>query len=286
MINVSSKKRSMGSSLKKSFIKVLPLSTRKSLAVWADRQSWLPRRQALPFTILRDWAEKDPDSFHRFLWSHHLAYARWYEKFNEFGTENLRPTRRMLFEDLKECLLQNGINPEGDVKSVFDVGCSSGFLLRYMETNIFPGANKLEGNDIDGPAIERGESYLRGQGSKIHLFHADMSELESIMNGSKYDIVLCAAVLVYLNESAASDVVRTMFNHCNSLVAIYSIAHPSIDNSKLEHSETRSSDGVFYHNIDSMVRNAGGKIVFRRWEGSKTYADGQTIYFVFSKPEE
>jgi SAM-dependent methyltransferase len=186
---------------------------------------------------------------------------------------------------LKECLVQNGVNPDKDIQSVFDVGCSSGFLLRYMETNVFPAATKLEGNDIDGPAIKRGEAYLRDHGSKIRLFNADMSELERIMNGSKYDVVLCAAVLVYLHEAAAADVVRTMFNHCNTLVAIYSIAHPTIDNSELEHSETRSSDGVFYHNIDQMVKNAGGKVVYRRWEGSKTYADGQTIYFVFSKPK-
>jgi len=283
MSPLSIKKKTSGF-LKKAFTKVLPLSSRKSLAVWADHQGWMPRRKALPFVLLGDWAEKDPDSFHRFLWSRHLAYARWYEECNEFGVENLRPTRKMLFDDLKACLVQNGINPSSDVKSVFDVGCSSGFLLRYMETDVFPAAKTLEGNDIDGPAIVRGEAYLREHGSKIHLINADMSELENILGGFKYDVVLCAAVLVYLNESAATEVVRTMFNHCNSVVAIYSIAHPTIDNSQLEHSETRRSDGVFYHNIDQMVKNAGGKVINRRWEGSKTYADGQTIYFVFSKP--
>ena len=190
----------------------------------------------------------------------------------------------MLFENLKECLVKNGINPAKDVKSVFDVGCSSGFLLRYVETDVFPAAKTLEGNDIDGPAIKRGEAYLSEHGSKIHLIKADMSELEHIMNGVKYDVVLCAAVLVYLQESAAAEVVRTMLNHCKSVVAIYSIAHPTVDNSTLEHSETRSSDGVFYHNIDSMIKQAGGKVIYRRWEGSKTYSDGQTTYFVFSKP--
>ncbi len=271
---------------KKSITKILPLSRRKSLAVWADHRGWMPRRKVLPFMLLNDWADKDPDAFHRFLWSHHLAYARWYEECNEFGNENLRPTRKMLFDDLKACLIQNGVNPEKDVKSVFDVGCSSGFLLRYMETDVFPNATKLEGNDIDGPSILRGEAYLREHGSKIHLINADMSELQSIMNGSKYDVVFCAAVLVYLNETAASEVVLEMMNHCNKIVAIYSIAHPTVDNSKLEHSEIRSSDGVFYHNIDSMIEKAGGKVIYRRWEGSKTYADGQTIYFVFSKPAD
>jgi hypothetical protein len=77
-----------------------------------------------------------------------------------------------------------------------------------------------------------------------------------------------------------------MLNHCSGLLIIYSIAHPTIDNSKLEHSETRSSDGVFYHNIDAMVKAAGGKIVYRRWDGSNLCPDGQTVYFVFSRPAD
>ena len=90
-------------------------------------------------------------------------------------------------------------------------------------------------------------------------------------------------MLVYLQEPAATMVIRSMLNHCTGLVVIYAVAHPTIDNSKLEVSGTRNLDGVFLHNIDLMVKNAGGQVVYRRWEGSKKY-DSQTVYFIFCKP--
>ncbi len=282
MIIASLKNQSLGV-LKKTFTKVLPVSSRKALAVWADRQTWLPGNHELPLIMLRDLAEKDADAFHRFLWSHHLVYARWYEEKNEFGAENLRLIRRMMFQDLKDYLLKNDMNLFRNVKSVFDVGCSSGFLLRFVETDFFPNATKLEGNDIDVPAIERGKKFLSEHASKVRLFNADMANLDSIMNGSKYDIILCVGVLVYLQEPAATLVIRSMLNHCGGLVVILAIAHPAIDNSELKHSETRNLDGIFLHNIDAMVKSAGGKVVYRRWD-PKLY-DNQNIYFVFCKPD-
>jgi SAM-dependent methyltransferase len=233
--------------------------------------------------MLRDWADKDADAFHRFLWSHHLVYARWYEEQNEFGSENLRLIRRMLFQDLKEYLIKNDMDLFRNVKSVFEVGCSSGFLLRFMETDFFPNATKLEGNDIDGPAIERGRRYLREHASKVRLIRGDMADLNHIMNGSKYDVILCAGVLIYLREPAATSVTQAMLNHCDGLVIISAIAHPTVDNSELKTSGTRNLDGRLIHNIDAIVNNAGGKVVYRRWDGSKTY-DGQTAYFIFCKP--
>ena len=269
--------------LKKAFINILPISSRKFLAVWIDRQDWIPGCHDFPLLMLRDWADKDADAFHRFLWSNHLVYARWYEEKNEFGAENLRLVRRMMFQDLKLYLLKEDQALFNRVNSVFEVGCSSGFLLRYLETDFFPNATRFEGNDIDGPAIERGNKYLREHDSKIRLIKADMANLDDIMNGSKYDIILCVGVLVYLREPAATLVIRSMLNHCNGLVVIYAVADPTIDNSKLENSETRNLDGVFLHNIDAMIKNAGGKVVYRRWEGSKMY-DCQTVYFIFCKP--
>ena len=169
--------------LKKAFTKFLPISSRKVLAVWVDGQSWIPGSHDFPLLMLRDWADKDADAFHRFLWSHHLVYARWYEAKNEFGAENLRLVRKMMFQDLREYLIKNDPNLLNNVKSVFEVGCSSGFLLRYLETDFFPNASKLEGNDIDGPAIERGNKYLREHGSKIRLINADMADLDKDNEG-------------------------------------------------------------------------------------------------------
>ena len=238
-------------------------------------------------TILRDWAQEDPDAFHRFLWSNHLAYAKWHEKSNEFGSENLLPTRRMLFDDLNKFLIDQCVDRSKDITSVFDVGCSSGFLLRYMETDVFPSATIFEGNDIDGPAIQRGEAYLREHKSKVHLINADMAKLNSIMDGSTFDLIFCAGVLVYLHEEAATEVIRAMLNHCSGrgFVVIFSTGHPDIDNSKLEHSIPRKIDELFYHNIDAMVKKADGEVLYRRWDGARKEDKGQHVYFVFCRPK-
>ena len=90
---------------------------------------------------------------------------------------------------------------------------------------------------------------------------------------------------MYLREQAAANVVRLMLKHCRYLVVLAGLAHPKFDNDKLEESETRSSDGTFIHNFDRMVKNSGGTVVYRRWEGAKTY-DSQSVYFVFCMPKE
>jgi len=267
---------------KKGFWAALPLDTRKQMAIWMDKQSWMPSCHNLSMMMILDWAEKDVGAFHHFLWSHHLGYAKSYEEAHEFGADNVLPTRAIMFEDLKDCLLHQKIDPRTDVKRVFEVGCSAAYLLRYMETNLFPAATTLEVIDIDEYAIERGKAYLSARSSKIHLVCADIADLDRVMDGRNYDVILCAGVLMYLDDSAAADVVRSMLNHCNGLVAIANPAHPLVDNSKLNCSEPRS-DGSLIHNIDAMVERAGGTIVFRRWEGSKTF-DDQTVYFIFCRP--
>jgi SAM-dependent methyltransferase len=233
--------------------------------------------------MIRDWANKDAEAFHYFLWSQHLGYAKSYEEVHSFGKENLVLTRRILFQALKECLLRESRDSLKQVQSVFDVGCSAGYLLRFVETELFPSANSLEGIDIDKHAIDVGTAYLRSHESKIRLTCADMANLEQIIDERKYDVVLCAGVLTYVNERTATDLVRAMLNHCNRLVAIKGIAHPVLDNGELGNSYTRRSDGAFIHNFDAMVKEAGGSIVYRRWEGAKLF-DGQTLYLVFGQP--
>ena len=88
---------------------------------------------------------------------------------------------------------------------------------------------------------------------------------------------------MYLDEQAAASVVKSMLSHSKVLVAIACLAHPTIDNSKLERSEPRKLDGALMHNIDAMVQKVGGTIVHRRWEGARTF-DGQRIYFIFCSP--
>lgn len=272
--------------LKNSFRTVFPLGIRKKIAIITDQQTWLKNPHSLSMGMIRDWAEKDADAYHRFLWAHHLGYAKYYEGVNTFGTQHLVITRKMLFEDLKKFLSVQGTSPlqEGKVGSIFDVGCSAGYLLRAMETDIFPSATILEGADIDGPAIEMGKTYLRANGSKIQLVRADMADLDHVMDKKKFDLILCAGVLTYLHEQAAADVVRSMLNHCSGLVAIKERAYHVVDNRELKGSKPRESDGSFIHNIDAMVDKGGGTVIYRRWEGVKDF-DGQTVYFVFCRPK-
>jgi 2-polyprenyl-3-methyl-5-hydroxy-6-metoxy-1,4-benzoquinol methylase len=264
---------------------VVPLDTRKGLALLAGKLGWLPACHSITIPLVRDWASKDADAFHRFLWSHHIGYARDYEGVHDFGAENLRPTRKLLFEALRECLLLQGRDALERVETVFEVGCSGGYLLRFMETELFPSAVTLEGVDIDRQAIENGKTYLRAHSSKVRLINADTADLERVMDGRKYDVIVCAGVLMYHTERAAASIVRLMLNHCKGLVAISGPAHAIFDNAELEHSDPRRSDGAFIHNFDSMVQNAGGSIVYRRWEGARTF-DGNTVYFVFCRPKE
>lgn len=269
--------------LRRAFYAILPLNNRKQLAVWTEQQSWIFNRHILSMAIVRDWAEKDSDAYHRFLWSQHLGYAKFYEEVNAFGNEKLLQPRKMLFRELKKFL--EGSSGLREVKSIFEVGCSGGYMLRYVETELFPKAKVLEGIDIDDYALQKGSAYLRAHASKIRLIRADMADIDHVMSERKWDVILCLGVLMYLREKVAAGVVKSMLNHCSGLVAIADLAHPVLDNAKLEHSEVRTSDGAFIHNIDAMVEGAEGTIVYRRWDATKKF-DGQMVYFIFCRPKE
>jgi len=232
--------------------------------------------------LIRDLERLDINEYHKFLWFNHLSYATPYEVKLRFGYHNMRASRKMLFSDLITHLTKLSINPEKDITSVFEVGCSSGYQLRYLETDLFPSAIDLEGIDIDRYAIASGSEYLKSIGSKVRLMFADMEELSNLMGNKVYDIILCSGTLMYLNEGPAFKIVNVMLDHTKIMLVLTGPAHPGIDNSLLEHSIVRDSDGSFIHNIDSMVKRAGGSVLVRRWEGGKM-ADGQTIYFVFAK---
>ena len=112
--------------------RTLPLWLRMRLVVWTGRRGfrW---HFPLPMDLLRELAESEPNAFHRFLWSNHLAYAAGYE-LSRFGSEKLEPSRRILLDDIQQYLRTRGIAPEADVNSIFDAGCSVGHVLRFAET--------------------------------------------------------------------------------------------------------------------------------------------------------
>ena len=261
----------------------VPLPARKRLAVWLGGRRWLSTRYWLVLELLRDFAERDPNEFHRFLWSHHLAYAETYEVAERFGAERVHATRRMLFDDVRRCLEQRGVAPARDVRSVLEIGCSLGYLLRHLETAMFLAADVLDGLDIDEYAVRVGEAHLRGLGSRVRLRVCDMGALEHVAAPCRYDVTICAGVLLYLRQEEAARVVAATLRHTGVLAAFAGLAHPERDNAELAHSAVRERDATFIHNVDAMVETAGGQVVFRRWEGPRE-VDGNTIYFVLATP--
>jgi len=261
----------------------VPLSIRQGLAILVGRQHWLKRRYWWAMELLRDYAERDPNEFHRFLWTHHLGYAETYEIERRFGEDRIHPTRRMLFDDLARVLRERGVDPEREIGSVFEVGCSLGYLLHHLETGLFRSADVLEGIDIDRYAIESGSAHLATLRSRVRLHQGDMGELEEKLRERRFDVVLCAGVLMYLQEGQAGAVVTSILRHTGKVAVFAGLAAPERDNRELAASVPRVRDGTFVHNIDRMVERAGGQVVFRRWEGARE-VDGNTIYFVLAAP--
>jgi SAM-dependent methyltransferase len=232
--------------------------------------------------LVRDFAEKDVNAYHKFLWAHHLAYAAPYEVATRFGAEQIRPSRRMFFAELRRCIEALGLSVK-EIRSVLEVGCSLGYQLRYLETDLLPGAAVLEGIDIDDYAVRSGQEHLGAIGSKVSLKCGDIQQLDGLLGGRVYDIIVCTGVLMYLKEADAAGLVRAMLSHSRVMVAMAGLAHRVQDNAALGCSDVRDRDQTFIHNLDSMVKNGGGSVLARRWEGDRQ-VEGQTIYFVFAAP--
>jgi len=263
---------------------LIPLSMRKRMAIWVQQQQWInsDRRSWWSVELVRDFAEKDVNAYHKFLWAHHLAYAASYEVATRFGAQKIRPSRLMFFAELRRCMEALGLSAK-EIRSVLEVGCSLGYQLRYLETDLFPGAAVLEGIDIDNYAVRSGQEHLGAIGSKISLKCGDIQRLDSLLGGRVYDVIVCTGVLMYLKEAEAAGMVRAMLSHSRVMVAMAGLAHPVLDNAALDCSDVRNRDQTFIHNIDSMVKNGGGSVLARRWEGGRQL-EGQTIYFVFAAP--
>lgn len=262
----------------------LPLSFRKTLARLLGRQRWLRSGNWWAHELLRDFAAQDPNGYHRFLWANHLGYAETYEIAVRFGADRLHPTRQMLFEEMVSCLGTLDIRPDA-IASVFEAGCSLGYNLRFLETDLFRNAAVLEGCDIDEYAVQQGAHYLRDSGSRVRVFRADMAELDERLGSQCYDITMAAGVLMYLRQEQAEEVVASLMRHTGRLAVFAGLADPSQDNATLAESRVRSTDGTFIHDIDGMVTRAGGRVVKRRWEGPRLI-EGNTVYFVFAVPAE
>ncbi len=273
--------RALSASAKRGLRRVLPLPLRRQVALWLGRTA-LPARGWWSQELLRDWAAQQPSAYHRFLWEHHLAYAETYEVGLRFGAEHVPPSRLLLFEGMLRVLAAQGVTAE-DVDSVLEVGCSLGYLLRHLELNEFRRAGTLEGVDIDAYAVEVGQRQLQYEGSKVRLLRGDSRELPGLLGDSTYDVTLCAGVLMYLAPADATAVVAEILGRTRRLAVFAGLAHPARDNRELGDSERRTRDDSFIHNIDAMVRHAGGRVLERHWEGPRLL-NGHTLYFVYAAP--
>ena len=261
---------------------VLPLGVRKRVAAWIGRQRWLAPRHWWSMEMVRDWAERDVSGYHRFLWANHLGYAETYEPDERFGPGRVHPSRLLLFDELRGALRDQGADPAADVRSVLEVGCSMGYLLRHLETTLFPAARVLEGIDIDAYAVGRGAEVLAREGSRARVRVGDAAALPALVGDRRYDVVLCAGVLMYLRQDEAAAAVAAMLRRTAGLLALAGLAHES-DNARLDRSVPRERDRSLVHNLDAMVERAGGRVVRRRWDGARQVA-GNTVYFVFAEP--
>jgi SAM-dependent methyltransferase len=267
--------------LERILLRVLPLSTRMRIAVWLSRAR-LPFYNWWAFEVLSDLSESDPSGFHRFLWSHHAVYARTYDVAHRYGSERIKKSRHLLLRDIERAFESLG-QTRMDVRSVLDVGCSVGHLLRHMETDVFTAATRFVGVDIDQAAIRQGIEHLRALRSRADLRVADLVGLDGALPAEMFDVVVCAGSLLYVDEADARAAVASMLRRCHRLLVLTGVAHPVVDNVLLEHSERRVSDRTFIHNLDEMVSSAGGQIILRRYEHEMV--DGNTIYFVFAIPQ-
>jgi SAM-dependent methyltransferase len=261
--------------------RVLPLSWRKRLVIWWRRKG-LQKHCFLSMELLRDFALMDPNGFHRFLWTHHLAYAESY-KLSRFGDNNIEQSRLLLFDEIESHLRNRGISPERDVHSVLDFGCSLGYVLHYAE-NRFPSARCLHGIDIDRHAIEQGKAYLREIGSKAEITIGDAADLETILGEQRFDVVLCCGVLAYFNQVTAQSIIKTLLNHTNLVLGIICLAHPAFDNAELMNSDVRLSDHAFIHNIASLIQSAGGRLVSHQWMGNQVQDGISPPYIAIAEP--
>jgi SAM-dependent methyltransferase len=261
-------------------IRLLPLDWRKHIAVWLFHHNRIPGNYWLALRCLDDLAISNKNSFHKFLWSNHLYYAESYEIFERFEPDKEHRTRHFFFSQLKSSLQEIEVAHD-EVDSILEVGSSLGYQLRLMETDMFPTASRLCGIDIDDYAVKQGNAHLGSLGSKIQLIHGDMENLDDLVGADRYDVVVCTGVLMYLDQKAATAVVKSLLKHTNHMVAISGLAHPTKHNSQLEHSSIRGWDQSYIHNIERMVVEAGGISVKVLWEGD-TLVDGNSVYFVFA----
>ena len=88
-------------------------------------------------------------------------------------------------------------SPIIDGATILDVGCSWGYLLRYISENFDP--KKMIGTDIrPWWEIENHGWDYKALGESLQFFSDDITEIEGIHEES-VDLAMCTSVLQYLS---------------------------------------------------------------------------------------
>ncbi len=148
--------------LKRSFRFFVPLKIRKHVSKKITKLSWfkLDSKNWWVTELIHDLANKDINEYHKFLWENHLSYAETYNTKRRFGNDNIEKSRIKLFSDMMLNLKRIGVSAS-TIKSVFEIGCSLGYQLYYLEENFITEAEELVGIDLDSQAIYSGREYLK-----------------------------------------------------------------------------------------------------------------------------
>jgi hypothetical protein len=257
----------------RSILAAWPLALRKPLVVVLNRLPFVSpsSKEDWTFAVLRDVAGDDSADLNRFMWANHLGPAAGFEA-SRFAP-GVEPSRQVFFTELEQQLLDLGVEPSHDVGSVLEVGSSVGVNLRHLEQGLFADVGHLEGIDIDAEAVRKGTSFLSKAGSRVKLQQGDMSRLDEVLHDQQFDVVLCTGVLMYVPASMAEQVIDAMIRHSRHLVAMSEPWDPGGPHIR--------EDGAHYHDLEALVREAGGRVVAAQRRPNLHY--GVSHQFVFAK---
>ena len=126
-------------------------------------------------------------------------------------------------------------------------------------------------------------AHLRLLGSRVELITAGMEELDDVLRGRRYDVVMSCGALMYLDQLHAARAVASMLRHADRAVGLIDRAHPAQDNATLPHSTVRVLPETLIHDLDGMVRAAGGTVTERLWRPPSS-SDDRGVYLVVAVP--
>ena len=106
--------------------------------------------------------------------------------------------------------LYSHYSPKIDDSTILDLGCSWGYLLKFISENFAP--RKLIGTDIEQrwDSVDHGWDYV-SLGENLEFFASDLSEINEIAEQS-LDLIMCTSVLQYMTPDKVEQNMSKAFN--------------------------------------------------------------------------